>query len=64
LVFAAYNAGEGRVSRLMKEQSATDFNGIAAVLPSETRMYVPKVLATIELREGVKLAQIGVPTGE
>ncbi|MBC2600610.1 lytic transglycosylase domain-containing protein [Puniceicoccus vermicola] len=62
LVFAAYNAGEGRVRRLMREQSATDFNGIAAVLPSETRMYVPKVLATIELREGVNPSQIAAPS--
>ncbi|MGE9290277.1 MAG: lytic transglycosylase domain-containing protein [Puniceicoccales bacterium] len=62
LVFAAYNAGEGRVRRLLREQSASDFNGIAGVLPSETRMYVPKVLATIELREGVNPAQIAAPT--
>lgn len=61
LVFAAYNAGEGRVSRLMKEEGASDFNGIAAVLPSETRMYVPKVLATIELREGIDPSQISAP---
>jgi len=61
LVLAAYNAGEGRVRRLMKERGATDFNGIASVLPSETRMYVPKVLATIELREGRDPSQIPAP---
>lgn len=62
LVLAAYNAGEGRVRRLLEERSAVDFNGIASVLPSETRMYVPKVLATIELREGVAPAGIPAPT--
>jgi len=64
LVFAAYNAGEGRVRRLMKEHSAIDFNGIASALPSETRMYVPKVLATIQLREGVDPRTLPAPTGE
>lgn len=61
LVLAAYNAGEGRVRRLLREQDATDFNGIAAALPSETRMYVPKVLATIELREGISPDGIPAP---
>ena len=40
---AAYNAGEGRVSRLLKQRDATTFASIASALPSETRMYVPKV---------------------
>lgn len=61
LVLAAYNAGEGRVRRLMRERGAADFNGIASVLPSETRMYVPKVLATIELREGIDPAGLPAP---
>lgn len=52
LVLAAYNAGEGRVRRLLREQQATTFNAIVPRLPNETRMYVPKVLATIEVREG------------
>lgn len=53
LVLAAYNAGEGRVGRLLaQKKSAGGFNGIAGSLPAETRMYVPKVLATIELRDG------------
>ncbi|MEM0964632.1 MAG: lytic transglycosylase domain-containing protein [Verrucomicrobiota bacterium] len=64
LVFAAYNAGEGRVRRLLSSESAMDFNGIASVLPSETRMYVPKVLATIQLREGIDPAKIPAPKAE
>ncbi|WFB37793.1 lytic transglycosylase domain-containing protein [Kiritimatiellota bacterium B12222] len=53
LTLAAYNAGEGRVSGLLKQASSKDYNGIQSRLPSETRMYVPKVLATIQVREGV-----------
>ena len=53
LALAAYNAGEGRVSRALTAQHARDFAGIASTLPSETRMYVPKVCALIAMRSGV-----------
>jgi membrane-bound lytic murein transglycosylase D len=53
LALAAYNAGEGRVNRALTAQGAKDFSGIASVLPSETRMYVPKVCALVALRTGV-----------
>ncbi len=58
LTLAAYNAGEGRVSKLLKGSASKDFNGIQSRLPSETRMYVPKVLATIQVREGVSPGEI------
>jgi membrane-bound lytic murein transglycosylase D len=51
LVLAAYNGGEGRVGNLLKQRGANDFETIASALPTETRMYVPKVLATIRVRE-------------
>ncbi len=53
LTFAAYNAGEGRISRELTARHAHDFAGIAGALPSETRMYVPKVCALIATRTGV-----------
>lgn len=53
LALAAYNAGPGRVARLLKEKQAKTFAEIAEVLPAETRLYVPKVLATLAVREGV-----------
>lgn len=53
LVLAAYNAGEGRVGRLLKETGGKRFETIEQRLPAETRMYVPKVLATVAIREGV-----------
>ncbi|MFH1498097.1 MAG: lytic transglycosylase domain-containing protein [Verrucomicrobiota bacterium] len=52
LALAAYNAGEGAVRRALKTHGATDFAGIAPHLPAETRDYVPKVLATVQLRAG------------
>jgi len=55
LALAAYNTGGGRVSRLLTARHATTFAGIADALPGETRLYVPKVLAMVNLREGVDL---------
>lgn len=54
LALAAYNAGEGRVGRLLAKSEAKTFDGIADALPAETQMYVPKVFATIAVREGVE----------
>ena len=61
LAFAAYNAGEGRVQRLLTKRNATTFAGIAPALPSETRMYVPKVCAMIAVRSGVSLEKLEAP---
>lgn len=61
LALAAYNAGEGRVSRALAAQGAKDFAGIAAVLPNETRMYVPKVYAIVALRTGVTPEELPPP---
>ena len=61
LAFAAYNAGEGRVQRLLDSRQAHDFAGISGALPSETRMYVPKVCATITVRTGLAPEKIPAP---
>jgi len=58
LALAAYNAGEGRVGKLLKQHNATSFEGIADHLPAETRMYVPKISAVIKVREGVELRSL------
>lgn len=52
LAIAAYNAGEGRVGKALKRSRGKSFHDAAPHLPVETQMYVPKVLATISLREG------------
>ena len=61
LAFAAYNAGEGRVRRLLAAREARTFADVSAVLPAETRMYVPKVCATIAVRTGVAWDQLAAP---
>lgn len=55
LAAAAYNAGEGRVSRVLKQVtgrtrgSDEDFYRIASLLPKETRNYVPKLIAVARI---------------
>lgn len=61
LALAAYNAGEGRVARTLEAEGAKDFAGIVGKLPSETRLYVPKVLATVRVREGVEPGTLAAP---
>lgn len=58
LALAAYNAGEGRVQRLLTKHNARSFDAIATHLPAETQMYVPKVEATVLRREGVSLMKL------
>ena len=59
LALAAYNAGEGRVGRALKGSDAKTFAGITDALSTETRLYVPKVLATLKVRTGVTPISLG-----
>jgi membrane-bound lytic murein transglycosylase D len=61
LAFAAYNAGPGRVSRTLAQHGGKSFADIAHVLPVETRMYVPKVLATLAHRAGTEPHELSPP---
>lgn len=45
LALAAYNAGRGRISKLLKETGGDSFEDIRDRLPRETQQYVPKVAA-------------------
>lgn len=58
LALAAYNAGAGRVRRTLEKNKARTFAEIADALPNETRMYVPKVLATLQVRAGLALEKM------
>ena len=61
LALAAYNSGAGRVTRLLEKTSIKTYAGIAAALPAETRLYVPKVCALVATRAGVAPEKIPAP---
>jgi membrane-bound lytic murein transglycosylase D len=61
LAVAAYNCGAGRVEKTLARYGVKSYAGIATHLPAETQMYVPKVEATIALREGVELEKLKAP---
>jgi membrane-bound lytic murein transglycosylase D len=61
LALAAYNAGEGRVGRLLKKHHADSFDEIAAHLPPETQEYIPKIMTTLILRENTFLSALPSP---
>lgn len=61
LAFAAYNAGAGRVSRLLEKSPTKTYAAIASSLPAETRMYVPKVCALVATRAGIAPEKIPAP---
>jgi membrane-bound lytic murein transglycosylase D len=58
LALAAYNCGEGTVQKLLTRYKTQSYDGIAEHLPAETQMYVPRVEAVIQQREGAKLEEL------
>lgn len=62
LAVAAYNAGEGRVGGLLEGSRTKSYDAIADDLPAETRMYVPKVTAVVNLREGIESLDLPAPS--
>jgi membrane-bound lytic murein transglycosylase D len=63
LALAGYNAGEGRVQRLLDRYRTRNYDDIARHLPAETQMYVPRVEATLLRREHITLAELPSPPG-
>lgn len=61
LALAAYNAGEGRIQRLLDRHEATTFDAISPHLPAETQMYVPKFESVLRRREGKSLDDLRLP---
>lgn len=61
LAIAGYNAGEGRVSRAMNKSDKPTYDSIASDLPMQTRLYVPKVMTLIEMREKADVAKLPAP---
>ncbi|HTI72214.1 MAG TPA: lytic transglycosylase domain-containing protein [Candidatus Limnocylindria bacterium] len=60
LAVAAYNAGEGRIRDALAAKKTKTFDGIANSLPAETQLYVPKLEAVIQRREGVAMQRLTV----
>ena len=60
LAVAAYNCGPGTVQRVLRRYKTKNYAGIATRLPAETQLYVPKVEATIQKREGRALQKLNV----
>jgi len=58
LALAAYNAGEGRVGNALRKSGGRTFDDIAPLLSVETQMYVPKIDAVLQRREGIALARL------
>lgn len=57
LALAAYNAGEGKISRVMAASGQCDFFDIAKdpkLLKEETRHYVPKFLAVLKIFQNLQ----------
>lgn len=63
LALASYNAGEGTVQKLLDRYHASDYDAIAEHLPAETQMYVPRIEAVLQQREGASLEQLSAPQG-
>ena len=65
LALAAYNWGEGSVQRaIAKNQAAglpTDFNGLSALMPAETRNYVPKLQAVKNIIGAPQMYGLALP---
>lgn len=61
LALAAYNAGEGTVQKLLDRYKTHNYDDIAEHLPAQTQMYVPRVEALLQQREGTHLEQLSVP---
>ncbi len=68
LALAAYNWGEGSVSRAIAKAEAagrpTDFNSLSAYMPSETRNYYPKLQAVKNIIAAPTQYGIKLPTVE
>lgn len=60
LALAAYNAGEGKISKALRKSKMNNFFHIAKprYLRRETRMYVPKFMAILKIIRNLKKTRV------
>lgn len=58
LALAAYNCGPARLSKALAKTGGKTFADVQSSLPAETRLYVPKIDALLQLREHTSLAAL------
>ncbi len=58
LALAAYNCGPARLSRALAKTGGRTFADVQSSLPAETRLYVPKIDALLQVRERTSLAAL------
>lgn len=56
LALAAYNCGPARLAKALSKTGGKTFADVQSSLPAETRLYVPKIDALLQLREQTSLA--------
>ncbi len=63
LALSAYNAGEYGVIRRIRKAGTRDFYELSRrkILPRETRNYIPKILAAMEVYKNAKKHNISIP---
>lgn len=58
LALAAYNCGPARLSKALSKTGGRTFADVQSSLPAETRLYVPKIDALLQVRERTSLAAL------
>ena len=58
LALAAYNCGPARLSKALAKTGGKTFADVQSSLPAETRLYVPKIDALLQIREHTALASL------
>lgn len=61
LAFAAYDSGEGTISRLIKNSNYRQWSFWSLPVPQETRAYVPRLLAFAEIVQNPERYHIKLP---
>lgn len=62
LTLAAYNAGQGRLNGVLKEEGVSDFFSLAnSRLPKETKRYIPQFIAIVKIMNNLEELNFDIP---